>query len=235
MVKVTTATRLKQVMSERNLKQIDIIRMSEPFQKELGIKMGKSTFSQYVNGIQSPDQDRIFLLSKTLDVNEPWLMGFDVIKERTSDKERNEQKTILTIYNQLTKNRQAKVYDFASYQLKEQHSKISYLYGYISAGTGEFMEETQKEEIQIPENAPAHDFVLKVNGDSMEPLFDNGEYIYIKSTSVARDGQIIACMIDNEAFVKKLSGNRLVSLNKKYKDIEIHEYEDFKIFGVVVL
>ena len=52
----TTADRLQQIMSENNLKQVDIIEKSKPFQEELGVKLGKSALSQYVNGIQSPDQ-----------------------------------------------------------------------------------------------------------------------------------------------------------------------------------
>ena len=112
-LKVDTSTRLKQIMNERNLKQ------SEPYQKELDIKMGKSTLSQYVNGVQSPDQDRIYLLSKTLNVSEPWLMGFDVAKDRVPDGKRTEtkeRKDILSIYNQLAPPRQEKVYNFAERQ-----------------------------------------------------------------------------------------------------------------------
>lgn len=81
-MKKTTAERLKQIMSERSLRQVDIIKKSVPFQKSLHIKLGKSALSQYVNGKQSPDQDKIYLLSKTLNVNEAWLMGFDVFTER---------------------------------------------------------------------------------------------------------------------------------------------------------
>lgn len=77
-----TVERLKQIMSERSLRQVDIIKKPVPFQKLLHIKLGKSALSQYVNGKQSPDQDKIYLLSKTLNVNEAWLMGFDVYPER---------------------------------------------------------------------------------------------------------------------------------------------------------
>ncbi|HEV3518870.1 TPA: helix-turn-helix domain-containing protein, partial [Streptococcus pneumoniae] len=115
--------RLKQLMSERNLKQVEILEKSLPYQKELGIKMGKSTLSQYVNGVQSPDQHRIYLLSKTLEVSEPWLMGYDVEKKRIPDSERNsisnEQPEILPIYNKLEEPRQEKVLDFAKKQLEE--------------------------------------------------------------------------------------------------------------------
>lgn len=82
MRKLTTSDRIKQIMSERNLKQVDILEMSKPFQKEFDIKLGKSALSQYVNGIQTPDDKKIFLLSKTLNVSEPWLMGYDVDRER---------------------------------------------------------------------------------------------------------------------------------------------------------
>lgn len=78
----STADRLKQIMSEENLKQVDIIERSKPFQNKLNIKLGKSALSQYVNGIQSPDQKKLTLLALTLNVSEAWLMGYDVPKER---------------------------------------------------------------------------------------------------------------------------------------------------------
>lgn len=144
--------------------------------------------------------------------------------------------TIETIYNQLTPPRQAKVYQFAEYQLKEQNKpRLTFiLKGYVSAGTGEWLEETN-EEITYDGEIPPHDFAVKVNGDSMTPLFADGEILFVKATSEARDGQIVICHVNGEAYVKKLSGNRLVSLNKKYDDILINEIDEFKIFGVVVL
>lgn len=76
-MKNTTAARLQQVMSERNLKQVDVISLSKPHQKELGVKLGKSALSQYINGKSTPDQEKLVLLSKTLGVSEAWLMGYD--------------------------------------------------------------------------------------------------------------------------------------------------------------
>ncbi|MGA5590048.1 helix-turn-helix domain-containing protein [Enterococcus mundtii] len=123
-MKVSTATRLKQLMQERNLKQIDIINQSTSLQKKLNIKMGKSTLSQYVNGKQSPDQDRIFLLSKFFDVSEPWLMGFDVPKDRVPDNQRDPypiSDDINSLYNKLSTERQKKVFNYAKNELEEQN------------------------------------------------------------------------------------------------------------------
>ncbi|MEJ4382018.1 S24 family peptidase [Enterococcus faecium] len=233
-MKQTTQQRLNQLMSERNLKQVDILNMSLPLQKETGIKMSKSHLSQYVNGKSSPDQHKLYLLAKTLNVSEAWLLGYDVPKE---DKE-NGVPSIESIYNQLDRPRKTKVYNFAEYQLREQNKRPKTtieIRGYVSAGTGEWLDDEIVDEVSYEGVIPEHDFAVKVNGNSMLPLFEDGQVIFIKSTSDVRDGQIIVCQVNNEAFVKKLSGNKLVSLNKKYEDISICDTDDFKIYGVVVL
>ena len=232
-MKQTTQQRLNQLMSERNLKQVDILNMSLPLQKETGIKMSKSHLSQYVNGKSSPDQYKLYLLAKTLNVSEAWLLGYDVPKENKE----NDVPSIESIYNQLDQPRKAKVYNFAEYQLREQNKKPQInivIRGYVSAGTGEWLEETI-EEVPYEGAIPEHDFAVKVNGESMLPLFSDGEILFVKATSEARDGQIIICRVNSDAYVKKLSGNKLVSLNKEYEDILISDTDDFKIFGVVVL
>ncbi|WP_019299717.1 S24 family peptidase [Lactococcus garvieae] len=121
-MKTDTSNRLKQIMSERNLKQVDILNLSNPYQKKYRIKLSKSTLSQYVNGVQSPDQHRIFLLAKTLGVSEAWLMGFDV---PMIESERPKPPTpiveeITKVSSQLEEPRQQVVLDTATSQLKEQ-------------------------------------------------------------------------------------------------------------------
>ena len=78
MAKATVSQRLKEIMELKGLKQVDIIKMSEPYGKEVGIKLGKSHISQYISGKTEPRIDVIAVLAKTLDVSELWLMGEDV-------------------------------------------------------------------------------------------------------------------------------------------------------------
>ena len=77
----TPNDRLKQIMKERNLRQVDVVKMSEYYQKELNVKLTKSNISQYLKGISNPDNKKIKLLAKTLRVSEGWLSGYDVKKE----------------------------------------------------------------------------------------------------------------------------------------------------------
>ena len=78
MKKENTSIRLKKIMNDRNLKQVDILEMSKPYCMKYDVKMNKSDISQYVSGKVEPNQEKLFILAKTLNVNEAWLMGFDV-------------------------------------------------------------------------------------------------------------------------------------------------------------
>ena len=76
-----TSERLKQLMNERNLRQVDILNASQHFCKQYDVKMNKSDISQYCSGKVEPNQDKLFVLSAALNVNVSWLMGYDVPRE----------------------------------------------------------------------------------------------------------------------------------------------------------
>ena len=82
MAKETTAIRLKRIMDERNLRQVDILEMAKPFCEMYGVKMNKSDLSQYCSGKVEPHQEKLYILGCALNVSESWLMGFDVPMER---------------------------------------------------------------------------------------------------------------------------------------------------------
>ena len=253
--------RLKQLMSERNLKQVEILEKSLPYQKELGIKMGKSTLSQYVNGVQSPDQHRIYLLSKTLEVSEPWLMGYDVEKKRIPDSERNsisnEQPEILPIYNKLEEPRQEKVLNYAKEQLEEQENSniismfdkpqddedyiTDYVEGLVAAGHGTFQEDNLHMEVRLRANdvPNEYDTIAKVAGDSMEPLIEDNDLLFIKVASQIDINSIGIFQVNGKNFVKKLKRDYdgswyLQSLNNSYEEIHLTENDDIRTIGEVV-
>jgi phage repressor protein C with HTH and peptisase S24 domain len=248
-------------MSERNLKQVEILEKSLPYQKELGIKMGKSTLSQYVNGVQSPDQHRIYLLSKTLEVSEPWLMGYDVERKRIPDSERNsisnEQPEILPIYNKLEKPRQEKVLSYAKDQLEEQESSniisifnkpqddedyiTDYVEGLVAAGHGTFQEDNLHMEVRLRANdvPNEYDTIAKVAGDSMEPLIEDNDLLFIRVASQIDVNSIGIFQVNGKNFVKKLKRDfdgrwYLQSLNNSYEEIHLTENDDIRTIGEVV-
>ncbi|EHT7968058.1 TPA: helix-turn-helix domain-containing protein [Staphylococcus pseudintermedius] len=228
--------RLKQIMSERKISQSELSRRT-------GI--GRNSISDYLNGKYEAKQDKVFELAKVLNVNEAWLMGFDISKNREIEN------SITSIYDKLTPPRQKRVLDFANEQLNEQNNKVLHInshnviseevavYGYASAGTGETLIDGVEFTTQYNGHIPNHDFALQVNGDSMEPLFEDKEIIFVDKTKQINSGQIGIFVIDGEAYLKKVfisdKGIRLVSLNSKYPDLHFDSSHDIKVAGKVIL
>lgn len=84
-------------------------------------------------------------------------------------------------------------------------------------------------------------FSLVVSGDSMieDGIFD-GDYIFVKRQQDARDGEIVAAMVDGEATVKRIYREgervRLQPANSTMEPIYVHAHEarDTLILGKVI-
>lgn len=109
MKRKTTSERLKQIMEERNLKQIDILNLSLPICSKYDIKMNKSDISQYVSGKVEPSQEKLVVLGLALNVTESWLMGFDVSPQRKDSKLQAEEDFQIFYKFSLLNNRDKKI------------------------------------------------------------------------------------------------------------------------------
>lgn len=89
MKKENTSIRLKKIMSERNLRQVDVLELCKPYCQQYNVKLGRNDLSQYVSGKVEPGQKKLTILGMALNVNEAWLMGFDVSMERDCYEDQN--------------------------------------------------------------------------------------------------------------------------------------------------
>nr|DAJ85816.1 MAG TPA: bifunctional HTH-domain containing protein/aminotransferase [Caudoviricetes sp.] len=76
------STRLKQIMKEKNLRQVDLLEIVRPFCEKYSLKINKSDISQYLSGKVKPGQEKLLMLCMALNINEAWLMGYDAPKEK---------------------------------------------------------------------------------------------------------------------------------------------------------
>lgn len=68
--------RLKQAMDFRNVKAVDLCERGN---------IPKSAMSYYISGRSEPKSPRLYIIAKLLDVDEAWLLGYDVPMERGTD------------------------------------------------------------------------------------------------------------------------------------------------------
>ena len=183
-MKESTATRLKRLLAERGLKQVDIIEKAEPFCKKYGIKLTKSDLSQYVSGKVAPGQDKLSIIGMTLDVSEAWLMGYDVPMKR-GDSHKMSDDSVPPGFE----------------PLPEMESVP--LVGRIACGQPITAEENLEGYVSIPAAWHAT-FTLKCCGDSMEPRINDGDLVAIRKDVQVENGQIAAVRIGDEATLKHL-------------------------------
>lgn len=216
--------------------------------EKLAEKLGVSrvAVNRYETGARKANQDVLFELANIFHVSIN-----DFFPKTTSI---GNAQDLVDIYEQLLPDRQKAVYNYTTNQLDKQKNAYSsmlgedrhivYLYGAVSAGTGEYIpqDESKPEKIIVEGKVPDHDFAVRVNGDSMEPLFTDQQIIYVNKAdkSEVRNHQFVIAELNGEFFIKKLQIDgdgsiKLISLNKKYSDIQIHDYDDFVIRGIVII
>lgn len=141
MKKVNTSIRLKQVMSESHLRQVDILERTLPLCAKYDVKMNKSDISQYVSGKVEPNQDKLFVLSLALNVSEGWLMGYDVPKSRSASSSAapelaGQEGRLLVTFRRLNKSQQERLIAYAEGMLDAGTSAVTdafHHYGFMSA------------------------------------------------------------------------------------------------------
>lgn len=103
---------------------------------------------------------------------------------------------------------------------------INYYYRVASAGTGQIIfDMPPTKRIEIP-NTPKYqkvDYAIGVNGNSMEPLYHDGDMLLIEMREEIEIGEIGIFRINGESFVKKRGETELISLNPDAKNVPLNE------------
>ena len=148
------------------------------------------------------------------------------------------QRNVLTCAErQFEEQKQAKKRLAEVHEVSVQYFAYNYFDQPVSAGTGQYLNEVQIETIQLPVKVDA-DFVCPIYGDSMEPDYKSGDYVFVKLTVELPSGTVGVFDYEGEAYIKQLIIEKdkayLRSFNKIYKDIPIDSNSDFRIIGKVV-
>lgn len=120
-------------------------------------------------------------------------------------------------------------------EASEKRYYITYYQKLASAGSGEYLfSDIPTQLIAVSDSPIARkaDFVIGVNGDSMEPDFSDGDRVYVQKMSEIPTGAIGIFVRGNDCFIKELGNDRLISHNKKYTDIPASE--DIRCVGLVL-
>ena len=207
------------------------------------INFNKGKISKWENDKEEPRLSSVKILADYFDVPLDYFNGNEV--------------EILPIYNKLEKPRQEKVLSYAKDQLEEQENSniisifnkpqddedyiTDYVEGLVAAGHGTFQEDNLHMEVRLRANdvPDEYDTIAKVAGDSMEPLIEDNDLLFIRVASQIDVNSIGIFQVNGKNFVKKLKRDYdgrwyLQSLNNSYEEIYLTENDDIRTIGEVV-
>ena len=242
-MRVKITDRLNELKDKTGLTQQDIVR---------GSGISQSTLSQYFSGKRLPSKTNSKKLADFFNVP---IEQIDPRLDTVSSTAKSEiaqkidklvskldpepyQRNVLTCAErQLEEQKQAKKRFAEVHDIVVEYIAYNYYDQPVSAGTGQYLNEVQIETIQLPVKVDA-DFVCPIYGDSMEPDYKSGDYVFVKLTVELPSGTVGVFDYEGEAYIKQLVIEKdkayLRSFNKKYKDIPINSDSDFRIIGKVV-
>lgn len=127
----------------------------------------------------------------------------------------------------------------------------------VSAGTGAFLDEGNFEMVRFPESSvpDGADFGIRVSGDSMEPVYHDGQIVWVHQCETLSVGQVGIFIYDGEGYLKAYGEQEpdesiaeaftdsygvvrmqpvLISYNQNYPIREVRPENAFRIVGKVL-
>ncbi len=106
-----------------------------------------------------------------------------------------------------------------------------------AAGVGAPMDgESDFSEIFVRDNTllAKSDFIVRVNGESMEPVYPDGSLVYVQKTRDLRYGDIGLFVVNGESYIKQYRAEGLLSLNPAFPLIPVGDGSSCLAVGRVV-
>lgn len=208
-------------------------------QADMASRLGvdKTTYCGYETGRRQPDINKLRQLITLLDVSADQLLGTQGSGSVTAEElERLRRYRLLDVHGQdLVDTILQKEYERMTRPQsveKEDRGWMTYINCYdlaVSAGTGEpWVDAAYKTRMEIPGKLVpkrAH-FCVRVNGDSMEPAYRDGDIVFVERVDGSvNEGEIGIFFLNGDGYIKRLGQGELISLNPKYGPIPVHDYD----------
>lgn len=236
---MSIGSRIKERRNQLNLTQEDLA-------KKIGITKG--AVANYENSVSIPKPDILYKVMEFLDCDANFLYQDDVsfssvflypdekeiIHQYRNLDEIGKKHIKYTIYHEFT--RMSEIKNITVANKVASFPRYTYYDIPVSAGTGEPLDVSTAAMVELNSDPPrGTSYILRISGDSMEPKYCNGDYIYVKQTDSIEYGDIGIFIYQGSVYMKEYTSNGLKSLNPKYELINANDSIQClgKVLGVV--
>ena len=205
------------------------------------ISVKANTISNYEKGISSPSEDIIYKLMDALKCDANFL--FEWLTEEQK-KISPEEASLVTLWRDLDsygKRAVKSILEIESDRCASEEPEVKLISLpkselKASAGTGFMLDGDYTSWVKVPDTPTARqaNIVIEVTGDSMVPMFSDGDNVLVRLTPDIDIGDVGIFSVDGNGYIKKKGRGKLISVNPAYDDIEVGEYSDYRCFGKVL-
>lgn len=196
MLEDTFANRLKHIMNIKGIKAVELSQKTN---------IAKSQISHWLNGTYKAKQDSLTVLADFFDVNEAWLMGFDVPMNKDLDTSKIDDNIIYEITNKP----KVQIPILGNVPAGVPIEAIEDILGYT---------DIDYDLVKYGERY----FSLKIKGDSMYPDYLPNDLIIVKQQNDCNSGDDCVVLVNGydatfKRIIKEEDGIKLKPLNNNYE------------------
>ena len=227
--------------------------LSQPELSELllrnGVHILTPGLSKWEKGETIPNAYQLLALCDALNIETglQYFMGVPALKREALN---NEGLRMLNSYREYLESKPRYTNQHRVEMIRMRVSQLP-----ASAGYGDYLDDESFETMQFPASAvpDGADFAVPVDGDSMEPLFHDGELAWIQLTPEVNVGDIGLFILDGSGYIKLYDEREpedaeeyidsngflhpqivLISQNDSYEPMVITPEMDFRVVGKVL-
>lgn len=220
---------------------------------EYGVDVSVPAIHKWEMGGSAPNAYQLLAIGQALGIDEDFTYFMSTSNRPPLNREGVEK---LAAYREdLVASGRYKPQPIVSKVIKFVHMPVSSLA--VSAGTGAFLDEGNFEMVSFPESSVPEgaEFGLRVSGDSMEPVYHDGQIVWVQQCDHVGVGEVGIFIYDGEGYIKVYDEQEpyeadrddftdsyggvhmqpiMISYNQKYSPRVISAHANFQVVGRVL-
>lgn len=221
------------------------------FLTSFGLDIQKAAESQWETGRTVPNAYQLVAICAALDIDDVRFF----IKSNTPALNEEGQRRVAEYKADLIASGRYRPVSKAKSVIRYREMPVSSLVA--SAGTGAFLDDGNFDMVSFPENSipDEAEFGIRVSGDSMEPVYHDGQIVWVEQCDNIGIGEVGIFILDGDGYIKSYDEQEpddsikenfidaygvmhnqpvLVSYNQAYRPRTVSPSSDFRLVGRVL-
>lgn len=241
----------QRISEARTAKKLSLAALSEQL-ATMGVQISTPAIHKWESGKSVPNAYQLLAIAKALECED----SLSYFSSQSAELNVEGMQKVQSYKNDLIASGNYKPQPIKA-KTKMKHIEMDVSNLPASAGTGAFLDSDSFEKISFPENSVPEnaEFGIRVSGDSMEPVYHDGQIVWVQQCSELAIGEVGIFIYDGDGYIKAYDEQEpdeslldeftdsdgcvkmqpvLISYNEEYEPRVVSPHAEFKIVGRVL-